>query len=230
MAEAIIPTHVGFILDGNRRWAKQHSIPEFDGHLAGYNALADVIRASFDAGVRYVSIYAFSTENWKRDQSEVSHLMKLAIHAFSTDLKNLIKDHIKVRFLGTNEGLSGKILSVMEKAEEATKRFEDKTLAVCFNYGGQQEIVDAVRMLASQGKDMRSITEQDIATSLYGADIPPVDIVVRTSGERRISNFMLWRVAYSEFMFLDKYWPDMTPDDVAEVIAEYGRRQRRFGQ
>lgn len=224
-----IPVHLGFILDGNRRWARQHSIPEFDGHLAGYTALTEVIRACFDSGVKYVSIYAFSTENWQRDQSEVSHLMKLALHAFSKDLKNLVKDRIKVRFLGTKEGLSGKIMTVMEKAEEATMLFEGKTLAVCFNYGGQEEIVSAVRAAARDGIDPQNLTERDITEHLYASDIPPVDMVVRTSGEQRISNFMLWRISYSELLFLDKYWPDMNPEDVDTIIAEYGRRQRRFG-
>jgi undecaprenyl diphosphate synthase len=226
----VIPVHLGFILDGNRRWARQHSIPEFDGHLAGYNSLTEVIRACFDSGVKYVSIYAFSTENWQRDQSEVSHLMKLALHAFSKDLKNLIRDRIKVRFLGTHEGLSGKILSVMEKAEDATKLFEGKTLAVCFNYGGQQEIVDAVHAAARKGIKAEDITERDIANNLYSSDIPPVDMVVRTSGEQRLSNFMLWRIVYSELLFVDKYWPDMRAEDVTRIIDEYSRRQRRFGQ
>lgn len=223
------PRHIGYILDGNRRWAKQHSLPEFDGHLAGYNALIEVIEASFLANVEYVSVYAFSTENWKRDPKEVSNLMKLTLHAFSTDLKRLVKNRVKIRFLGTKEGLSGKLLDVMERAEQATGMFEGRTLAICFNYGGQEEIVSAARACIEEGLGAAEITEQAISDHLYGPDIPPVDIVVRTSGEQRISNFMLWRVAYSEFLFLKKYWPDMTEADVRHVIDEFGRRQRRFG-
>lgn len=225
----IVPRHIGYILDGNRRWAKQHSLPEFDGHLAGYNALIEVIEATFLAGVEYVSVYAFSTENWKRDPKEVSNLMKLTLHAFSTDLKRLVKNNVKIRFLGTKDGLSGKLLDVMERAEQATGMFEGRTLAICFNYGGQEEIVSAVRSCIDSGLRAEEIDEQSISNHLYGPDIPPVDFVVRTSGEQRISNFMLWRIAYSEFLFLKKYWPDMTTKDVQGVIREYRRRQRRFG-
>lgn len=227
--KSIVPRHLGYILDGNRRWAKQHSLPEYDGHLAGYNSLIEVLEASFDAGIEYVSIYAFSTENWKRDPKEVSNLMKLALHAFSSDLKRLIKHRIKVRFLGTKDGLSGKLMEVMEKAEDATKMFEGRTLAVCFNYGGQQEIVHAVQAIVAEGLAPADITESVLTEHLYASDIPPVDMVVRTSGEQRLSNFMLWRVAYSEFLFLSKYWPDMTTADVKAIVREYGRRQRRFG-
>lgn len=229
MSEQIIPTHVGYILDGNRRWAKSHGIPEYEGHLAGYNALRDVIEATFDAGVEYVSIYAFSTENWKRDPKEVSHLMKLTLHAFKSDLKTLIKDRIRVKFLGSKDNLSSKLLEIMEKAEEASGHFTGRTLAVCFNYGGHQEVVDAVRACAADGVDVARITEEDIASHLYATDIPPVDIVVRTSGEQRLSNFMMWRTVYSELFFLKKYWPDMSEADVAEVLAEYAQRNRRFG-
>jgi undecaprenyl diphosphate synthase len=229
MSDNIIPKHIGYILDGNRRWARQHSIPEYDGHLAGYNALRDVIRASFDEGVEYVSIYAFSTENWKRDAKEVSHLMKLAVHAFSKDLGSLVKDKIRVRFLGRKDGLSGKLLTVMEKAEAATGMFTGKTLAICFNYGGQQEVIDAVQQCLRDGIEPEAIDEAAIAGHLYAPDIPPIDIVVRTSGEQRLSNFMLWRIVYSEFMFLAKYWPDMTKEDVQSVIEEYACRSRRYG-
>lgn len=229
MSDTQVPQHVGYILDGNRRWARAHGAPEYEGHMAGYNALRDVVRASFEAGVEYVSIYAFSTENWKRDPKEVSQLMKLSLHAFTSDLKNLVKDRVQVRFLGSRDKLSGKLLEVMEKAEDATRLFNGRTLAICFNYGGQQEIVDAVRACAADGIAAGKITQEDIAAHLYATDIPPIDLVVRTSGEQRLSNFMLWRTAYSEFMFLEKYWPDMTTDDVAEILEEYSQRGRRFG-
>ena len=132
----IVPTHVGFILDGNRRWARMHSLPEFDGHLAGYNALKEVIEGSFEQGIQYVSVYAFSTENWQRDKNEVSNLMRLTMHAVSTDLKRFVKNGIRVRILGHREGLSEKLISAFEKAEEATKLLKKGTVAVCFNYGG----------------------------------------------------------------------------------------------
>jgi undecaprenyl diphosphate synthase len=224
-----VPTHVGYILDGNRRWARSHSIPEFDGHLAGYNALREVLETTYDAGVKYVSIYAFSTENWKRDEKEVSNIMKLAVHAISSDLKRMVKDRVQVRFLGSREGIGSKLLAGIEKAEQATGMFTDKVLAVCFNYGGQQEIAAAVRQCMEVGLAAEDITEQAIADHLYAPDIPPVDLVVRTSGEQRLSNFMLWRTAYSEFVFLDKFWPDMQAEDVRMALSVYAARKRRYG-
>jgi undecaprenyl diphosphate synthase len=224
-----VPRHVGFILDGNRRWARMHSIPEFDGHLAGYTALKEVLRACYDQGVPYVSIYAFSTENWQRDGKEVSNLMRLVLRAITSDLKELIKNRVQVRFMGRTDGLSTKILKGIEKAEAATRHFERGVLAICFNYGGQQEIVDAAKKCIADGLAADEVDEAAMAARLYSPDVPPIDMVVRTSGEKRVSNFMLWRIAYSELMFVDKYWPDMTKDDVTDIIKEYSRRSRRFG-
>lgn len=224
-----VPTHLGFILDGNRRWAKLHSLPEYDGHLAGYNALREVVKGCAEAGVKFVSIYAFSHENWKRDKKEVAGLMRLALHAIASDTKSLIKNGVRTRFLGRREGISGKLLAAIEKVEAATRSQTRCTLAVCFSYGGQQELVDAMRQCAKDGLPPEAIDEQAVASRLYAPDIPPIDMIVRTSGEQRLSNFMLWRSAYSEFLFLQKYWPDMTKEDVAGIIEEYGRRTRRFG-
>jgi undecaprenyl diphosphate synthase len=226
---AITPTHLGFILDGNRRWARQHSLPEFDGHLAGYNALREVIETCFEMDVPYVTVYAFSTENWKRDKYEVSNIMKLATRAVTSDLKRFIDKNIRVRYAGRRDGIGKKLLAAVEKAEEATRRLTGGTLLLCFNYGGQQEIVDAVRQCMVDGLREDEITEQAISQRLYVSEAPPIDLIVRTSGEQRLSNFMLWRAAYSEFLFLDKYWPDMTKEDVVDIIKEYNRRQRRFG-
>ncbi len=225
----VVPRHVGYILDGNRRWARQHSLPEYDGHLAGYNALKDVLVGSFEQGIQFVSIYAFSTENWQRDKKEVSHLMRLVMHAVTSDLKEFVKNGIRLRVLGHREGLSEKLVEAIEKAEEATRLLDKGTVLVCFNYGGQREIVDAARKCIEDGLTAEEITEEAIAKRLYAADVPPIDIIVRTSGEQRLSNFMLWRASYSELYFLKKYWPDMTKEDVADIIEEYNRRQRRFG-
>jgi undecaprenyl diphosphate synthase len=226
---ATAPVHVGFILDGNRRWARHHTLPEMDGHLAGYNALKDVMRACFDSGVQYVSIYTFSTENWQRDGKEISGLMRLAMRVVTTDLKELIRDRIRVRFLGRTDGISTKLLKGIEKAEEATGHFTGRTLAVCFNYGGQQEIADAARACVVDGLAPEAVTEQAMTDRMYAPDVPPIDITVRTSGEQRLSNFMLWRISYSELLFIDKFWPDMTKQDVTDIINEYNRRVRRFG-
>lgn len=223
------PVHVGYILDGNRRWARMHTLPEYDGHLAGYNALKEVVEGSFEQGIKYVSVYAFSTENWQRDTKEVSHLMKLTMRALSTDLKRFIKSGIRVRVLGHREGLSDKLVTAIEKAEEATKMLTKGTVLVCFNYGGHREIADAARKCVEDGLSAKEITEEAIAKRLYAPDVPPMDIIVRTSGEQRLSNFMLWRASYSELLFLKKYWPDMTKQDVADIIKEYNNRGRRFG-
>lgn len=225
----LIPRHVGFILDGNRRWARKHSIPEYDGHLAGYNALKEVMDGCFERNIKYVTIYAFSNENWKRDKSEVTGLMRLALQAISKDLKRLIERNVRVRILGRREGISAKLLAAFEKCEEKTRHLTGGTLAVCFNYSGQQEIVDAARKCVQDGLDPEEITDEAIAERIYAPDIPPIDMVVRTSGEQRLSNFMLWRTAYSEFYFLQKLWPEMTKDDVNAIIEEYNRRHRRFG-
>lgn len=225
----IVPKHVGFILDGNRRWARQHSLPEYDGHLAGYNSLREVVEGSIEQGIEFVSVYAFSTENWQRDKKEVSHLMKLVMHAITSDLKRFISSGIRVRILGHREGLSEKIVEAIEKAEETTKLLSKGTVLVCFNYGGHREIADAARKCIEDGLTAKEITEDAIAKRLYAADVPPLDIVVRTSGEQRLSNFMLWRSSYSELLFFKKFWPDMTKQDVTDIIDEYNNRQRRFG-
>lgn len=227
--ELDIPNHVGFILDGNRRWARAHSIPEMDGHLAGYAALKEVLEGCFEQGIQYVTIYAFSVENWKRSKLEVSSLMRLALQLVSKDLSMLIKKNVRVRFLGRRDGLAPKLHAAIEKAEESTRHLKAGTLAICFNYGGKQEIVDAARKCVQDGLRSEEITEDAITERVYAPDIPPIDMVVRTSGEHRLSNFMLWRIDYSELFFIEKYWPDMTKEDVAGIIEEYRRRSRRFG-
>ena len=151
------------------------------------------------------------------------------MHAITSDLKRFIKSGIRVRILGHREGLSAKLVAAIEKAEEATRLLDKGNILICFNYGGHQEIVDAARRCIEDGLKPQEVTEEAIAQRLYAADVPPIDMIVRTSGEQRLSNFMLWRADYSEFMFLKKYWPDMTKQDVTDIISEYSNRQRRFG-
>ncbi len=224
-----IPTHLGFIIDGNRRWAKQHGIPSYEGHLAGYNALKDVLYEAFDQGVTYASVYAFSSENWKRAEEEVGYLLKLALRLVKTDLHELIDRGIRFRHLGSKDGLPDKVIEAFNEAEEKTKDLTGGTLCACFNYGGQHEIVDAARKCVEDGLSADQINEQAISERLYAPDVPPIDMMVRSSGEQRISNFMLWRIAYSELMFIEKFWPAMTKDDVTTIIEEYNKRNRRFG-
>ena len=224
-----LPKHIGYIVDGNRRWAKHHGLPTYEGHLAGYNAIQDVATTTFDAGVSYMSAYVFSTENWKRSQTEVKRLMGLVLKLVSSDLHIFSERNIRLRIVGTRDGLNEKLLQAIEKAELETANNTAGTLALCFNYGGQLEIVDAVKQIVQNNISPEDITSETIAEHLYAPDIPPCDLIVRTSGEQRLSNFMLWRSAYSELMFLDKNWPDMTKQDVTDILEEYKRRGRRFG-
>ncbi len=216
-------------MDGNRRWARAHGLPAYEGHLAGYNAFKEVVEATFDEGVKYITFYAFSTENWKREASEVSYLMSVLVMAVTKELKRSIKEGIRIRFLGRRDVVDAKVLKAMEKAEEATKDLTRGTLAICLDYGGHQEIADAAKKCIQDGLTAEQITPEALSARLYAPDIPPVDLVVRTSGEQRISNFMLWRIYYSELVFLQKHWPEMTKQDVADIIDAYAQRKRRFG-
>lgn len=229
MSEAEIPKHIGFIVDGNRRWAKQHGLPAYEGHMAGYNALQDVLIETLEQGVEYVSAYVFSTENWKRSEDEVGRLMGLILKIFTADLHVLQDKNVKLRVLGTKEGVSDKVLKAITEAEAATKDNTGGTLALCFNYGGQTEIVDAVKQIIEKDIPADEVTPELISEYLYDPEIPPCDIVVRTSGEQRLSNFMLWRSAYSELLFIEKNWPDMTKQDVTDILESYKLRGRRFG-
>ncbi len=224
-----IPRHVGYIMDGNRRWAKSYGLPTYEGHLAAFNVLKDILRATVEKGVEYVSFYAFSTENWKRSEEEVNGLMKLALRVFKTDVDELVKENVRLRVIGRNEGLSVEVIKAAREAEAKTAHCTRVTLGICLNYGGQLEVVDAVKNLINKGVTASDITETTITENIYCPDIPPVDMIVRTGGEQRLSNFMLWRGSYSELLFLDKFWPDMTKRDVGAIIKEYGKRQRRFG-
>jgi len=226
---SVIPKHVGYIVDGNRRWAKGHGIPDYEGHLAGYNALKEVGLATLEAGVECMSAYVFSTENWKRSADEVSKLMGLTLRVLTADIPEFNKHNVRLRVLGSRTGVDKKVLSAIDKAEEATATNTGGVFAICFNYGGQLEIVDAVKKIVQSGVAPNEVSEEMIAGALYAPEIPPMDLVVRTSGEQRLSNFMLWRAAYSEFIFLKKLWPDMTKQDVESIMKEYARRQRRFG-
>lgn len=229
MTDATTPNHVGYILDGNRRWARQHGLPAYEGHLAGYNSLKDVIDATAEAGVKYISFYTFSTKNWDRAEDEVRGIMSLIRRLFKTDIKKLVQDDYRVVVLGSREGLPNDLMKMIDKAEEASKDGSRAILAVCFNYGGQDEIVRAVQRLVASGVAADDITIESFAEVLDHPEVPACDLIVRTSGEQRLSDYMLWRSAYSEFLFLDKFWPEMTKEDVAAILSEYKKRQRRFG-
>ena len=224
-----IPKHVGFILDGNRRWAQAEGLPTLEGHKKGYENLKDIAKYAFDQGVEYVSAYVFSTENWKRSAEEVDYLMKFFIWVSKHEIKELDKRNIKVQFLGEEEPLSKEVLSAMESAEERTKNNTGGTLILCLNYGGKLEIASAVNKILAKNPGITELTPELIEQNLYKPGIPAVDLVIRTSGEQRISNFMLWRAAYSELYFVQKHWPAFTTDDLQTALDDFASRDRRFG-
>ena len=229
MSDLIIPNHIGFIIDGNRRWARQHGLPTYEGHLAGYEKLKEVLTAALKAGVKYASVYAFSTENWNRSEDEVTKLWSLTQKLLTTDLPIFTKNNIKLVILGSYDRLSDKIIKAMKDAEAKTAKNTGGVLALCLNYGGQLEIADAVKKIIKSGVKAEDVTPELIGQNIYSPEIPPVDIVVRTSGEQRLSNYMMWRTAYSELLFLDKMWPDITKADLTKIFREYSKRNRRHG-
>jgi undecaprenyl diphosphate synthase len=224
-----LPTHVGYIVDGNRRWATLRGKKVFEGHYAGYKQLHEVILDTFSRGVPYVSAYVFSTENWKRSESEVKPLMRLLLRVLKDDAHIFVEHNIRVVVAGGREQLSKPILRAIDDIEDLTATMTGGTLILCLNYGGQQEIVDAVKVIIELGIPKEDVSLEMIESHLYAPGVPPCDLIVRTSGEQRLSNFMLWRSAYSELLFTDTLWPDMTKQDVTAILEEYTRRKRRFG-
>lgn len=224
-----VPRHVGLIIDGNRRWAKKHGLPPWEGHVAGVTALEDVLRELVNQGVKYISFYTWSTENWKRAEDEVKAFMGLLKKMFKSELRRLLQEDCRFVALGDRSTMPEDILKLIEEAEEKSKDGKKATLVMCFNYGGQQEIALAAQRITRAGLKPEDITNEVFNKYIDHPEIPPCDLIVRTSGEQRLSNFMLWRSAYSEFIFLDKLWPDMRPADVADILEEYNRRDRRHG-
>lgn len=222
-----IPTHIGLILDGNRRWAKSKGLSTFSGHKKGYENLKSIVDVAFDSGVKYISAYIFSTENWKRTQKEVNYLMNLAYKMVTKDLDELNKKNIKLLWLGSKDKISDKLKKALLNAETKTKNNDGGTLGICFNYGGQQEIVDAANQALILGQ---TITLQNIEQNLYASSMPEIDLLIRTSGEKRISNFMLWRIAYAELYFTEVMWPEFNDQDLFKAFTVYSRQSRRFGK
>jgi undecaprenyl diphosphate synthase len=229
MSEEVIPTHLGLILDGNRRWAKASGLPSLEGHRKGYENLKTITKAAIERGVTYVSAYIFSTENWNRTADEVKYLMDLAYRMLTRDVKELNKAGIRVVWLGTKEKLSNKLLLAIEKAETETAGNLKGTLALCFNYGGHTEIIEAAKKIVASNIAENDITDDVFAKNLYQPEVPPIDLLVRTSGEQRLSGFMLYRAAYAELLFVEKHWPEFSVDDLHASLAEFARRSRRFG-
>lgn len=217
------------IMDGNRRWARAQGMPAVEGHRAGYNKMKEVGDWCLARGIQIVTVYAFSTENWKRSETEVGFLMSLLEHALNKELNYFTDRQIRLRILGRREGFSPTILSLIDKAEEATKHFEKMTFAICLGYGGRAEIVDAVKEIVAEGMNPEMIDEQSIAKRLYWPNMPDPDLIVRTSGEQRLSGFLLWQSAYSELYWIDKNWPALEEADLQAALDEFSTRQRRYG-
>jgi undecaprenyl diphosphate synthase len=224
-----VPNHVGIILDGNRRWAKKAGKKTLEGHQKGSEVFKDVSIGMFDRGIRYVSGFIFSTENWQRKAEEVDYLMRLVIKAVELHLDEYHKKNIRIRILGKRDNLNPKVIKAIERTESKTENNDGGTLALCFNYGGRSELVDATRRIVESGVAPSKISEETIAANLYSPDIPDIDLLIRSSGEHRISGFMLWRASYAELAFTNTYWPDMNIVEMNQIIDEYSTRKRRFG-
>jgi undecaprenyl diphosphate synthase len=224
----VVPSHLGLILDGNRRWAKKNNLKSIEGHRRGFDTFKTISEAALERGVKYLSVYAFSTENWARSKSEINFLMTFIKQLLKNHVAELHKKGVRFIWLGCTDKLDSKIINLLQEAEKLTKNNKKATFALCFNYGGQQEIIDASKSLVAKGLE---ISADNIQKHLYGGDsLPNVDFIIRTSGESRISNFMLWRAAYSELYFSDVLWPDFTVKDLDSALNEYAKRQRRYGK
>ena len=219
--------HLGIIADGNRRWAKSQGLPSIEGHKKGLEAIEELVGAAAETDIEYITFYVFSTENWGRSVEEVSYIMKLAETRILKYADKLAQKNARLIILGSKNEISPKLASIMEKAEQKTASCTGITVCFCFNYGGEQEIADAANIALESDK---AITPETIRKHLYHPEIPNIDMIVRTSGEERISGFMLWRAAYSELMFIKKYFPEMEADDIKKILKEYEKRNRRFGK
>lgn len=227
--DAAGPRHVALIMDGNGRWAKARGLPRTLGHRAGVEALKRTVTAAPDLGLTCLTVFGFSTENWRRPASEVSELMGLVRSYVESDLERLIREGVRLRIPGRREGLPADIRDIVERAEARTAHNDRFLLQVAFNYGSRADIVDAARRFAESGQDPASLTEQSFESFLSTAGAPPVDLIVRTSGERRLSNFLMWEAAYAELLFQDVLWPDYGQEALAEAVEAFRTRERRFG-
>lgn len=221
--------HVAIIMDGNGRWAKKRRLPRIMGHHAGVRAVERTVRAAKDLDIPYISLYAFSTENWKRPQGEVLGLMGLFRYYMRSKLDELCREETRMRFAGDLAALPDDIRRILSDTEEKTKVYAERQLIVCLNYGGRKELLDAINKLAKTSPEL-PITEDTLRSALYLPDIPDPDLIIRTSGELRLSNFWLWQSAYSEYYFTDKYWPDFEKADLEAAVKDYYERERRYGK
>lgn len=219
------PRHVAIIMDGNGRWAKKRMLPRAMGHKKGVETVRSIVRAAGELGLEALSLYAFSSENWKRPEDEISDLMGLMRSFIKSDIDEFTANDVRLKIIGNYRALAPDIVDMLDDALERTSKNSRTTLAVALNYGSQDELVRAAQAAAAQG----TITAETIEANLDTADMPPLDLLIRTSGEQRLSNFMLWQAAYAEFWFTDTLWPDFTKAELAQALNEFAGRERRFG-
>jgi len=224
------PQHVAIIMDGNGRWAKSRGLPRTAGHKKGSDTLRNVLDYCRDAGVKYLTIYAFSSENWKRPSTEISDLMQLLRHYLKQELQTLHENNIRLRFIGDLSQLESDIRGSIDEAVDLTSRNSSFNLTVALSYGARQEIARAVKKLIAQKILAENITEEAISAALDTADLPEPDLLIRTGGEHRLSNFLLWQSAYTEFYFTSVLWPDFDQEHFSQALAEYAKRERRYGE
>ncbi len=227
--ESVIPNHVAIILDGNRRWAESVGKKTLEGHRRGSEVFKEVSIGLFERGVSYVTAYVFSVENWQRKAEEVDYLMRLLIKAVELHLDEFNKKGIRIKIIGRRDNLKPAVLKAIERTEEKTANNSNGTLTLCFNYSGRQELVDAYKQIALNKIAPEDITQEVVSANMYAPEVPDVDLLIRTSGEQRISGFMLWRSSYAELLFIKKLWPDIKISDMDAALSEYATRQRRFG-
>lgn len=227
--ERKVPQHVGIIMDGNRRWAKDRNLPSIEGHMQGYKIAKRVPEWFFEKGVKIVSLYSFSTENWNRSQDEVNYLMALLKRAIEEECLSAQEKGHRVIVSGKLDELPGDLPDECKKVMRETREGKNGIINICMNYGGRMEIVDALKSILEKEIDKSEITEELISKHMYAKDISEPDLIIRTSGEKRTSGFLLWQSAYAEFLFLEKHWPEFEKQDVQIVLDEYNNRSRRFG-
>ncbi len=222
--------HVAIIMDGNRRWAKEKFLPSAMGHQKGVDSLRNTMRLFDKYGIKYLTVYAFSTENWNRKKEEVEFLMNLLAKTLLGELDEMHKENVKIKFLGDLTKLNTKLVEIIENAENKTKNNTGVNLNIAFNYGSRDEITNAVKAIVKEGISAEEITEDTISSHLYTKNIPDPDLLIRTGGEKRISNYLLWQIAYSEVYVTDAYWPEFDEEELAKAITEFEHRNRRFGK
>lgn len=222
--------HIAIIMDGNRRWAKEKHLPSAMGHQKGVDSLRSTMRLFDKFGIKYLTVYAFSTENWNRKKEEVEFLMGLLAKTLLNELDEMHSENVKIKFLGDISKLGKNLIEIVQNAENKTKNNTGVNLNIAFNYGSRDEITNAVKSIVKEGIKPEDITEETITSHLYTKDIPDPDLLIRTGGEKRISNYLLWQLAYSEIYVTDKHWPDFDEEELAKAIFEFENRNRRFGK